>query len=225
MTQICFFSDPDPKQIKKVMNKELKLLYEWLCANRLSLNVAKTEFIIFRPIRTDLEDRIVLELNNTKIFESTKIKYLGLILDSRLSWKFHISELTKKLSRSVGMLFKIREYTPKSVLVSLYHSLFNSHLTYGLPAWGHTKKELTKRISKLQKKAVRAISFAPFNASSKPYFKSLGILKFDDLLFYKMSSLLWDVDHGIIPPTLSTYFKKTESLHQHATPQATSGKY
>ena len=219
------FSDPDPKQIKKVMNKELKLLYEWLCANRLSLNVAKTEFIIFRPIRTDLEDRIVLELNNTKIFESTKIKYLGLILDSRLSWKFHISELTKKLSRSVGMLFKIREYTPKSVLVSLYHSLFNSHLTYGLPAWGHNKKELTKRISKLQKKAVRAISFAPFNASSKPYFKSLGILKFDDLLFYKMSSLLWDVDHGIIPPTLSTYFKKTESLHQHATRQATSGKY
>ena len=141
------------------MNKELKLLYEWLCANRLSLNVAKTDFIIFRPIRTDLEDRIVLELNNTKIFESTKIKYLGLILDSRLSWKFHISELTKKLSRSVGMLFKIREYTPKSVLVSLYHSLFNSHLTYGLPAWGHTKKELTKRISKLQKKAVCACHF------------------------------------------------------------------
>ena len=70
------FSDPDPKQIKKVMNKELKLLYEWLCANRLSLNVAKTEFIIFRPIRTNFEDRIVLELNNTKIFESTKIKYL-----------------------------------------------------------------------------------------------------------------------------------------------------
>ena len=128
------------------MDKELKLLYDWLCANRLSLNVAKTEFIIFRPPRVNLEDRIVLKLNRTKIYESTKIKYLGLILDSRLSWKFHISELSKKLSRSVGMLYKIRDYTPKKVLVSLYHSIFNSHLTYGLPAWGNTKKQLTEKL-------------------------------------------------------------------------------
>ena len=104
------YSNPDPKKIKKVMDKELKLLYDWLCANRLSLNVAKTEFIIFRPPRVNLEDRIVLKLNRTKIYESTKIKYLGLILDSRLSWKYHISELSKKLSRSVGMLYKIRDY-------------------------------------------------------------------------------------------------------------------
>ena len=110
------YSNPDPKKIKKVMDKELKLLYDWLCANRLSLNVAKTEFIIFRPPRVNLEDRIVLKLNRTKIYESTKIKYLGLILDSRLSWKFHISELSKKLSRSVGMLYKIRDYTPKKSL-------------------------------------------------------------------------------------------------------------
>ena len=219
------YSNPDPKKIKKVMDKELKLLYDWLCANRLSLNVAKTEFIIFRPPRVNLEDRIVLKLNRTKIYESTKIKYLGLILDSRLSWKFHISELSKKLSRSVGMLYKIRDYTPKKVLVSLYHSIFNSHLTYGLPAWGNTKKQLTEKIIKLQKKAVRAISFASFNAPSEPLFKSLGLLKFDDLVHYKTSSLLWDVDHGTIPPTLSTYFKKTESRHHHATRHATSGKY
>ena len=57
------YSNPDPKKIKKVINKELKLLYDWLCANRLSLNVAKTEFIIFRPPRVNLEDRIVLKLN------------------------------------------------------------------------------------------------------------------------------------------------------------------
>ena len=134
------------------MNIELKLLFEWLCANRLSLNVDKTEFIIFRPSRKSLQDRIVLELNRIKIFESTKIKYLGLILDNRLSFKFHISELSKKLSRSVGMLFKIRDFTQKSTLVSLYHSIFNSHLTYCLPAWGHSIQTLLDRLNKLQKK-------------------------------------------------------------------------
>ena len=87
------------------------------------------------------------------------------------------------------------------------------------------KSNSLKKLLSCKKKAVRAISFAPFNAPFKPLFKSLGLLKFDDLVHYKTTSLLWDVDHGTIPPTLSTYFKKTESRHHHATRQATSGKY
>ena len=146
------YEDKNPKNIRKVMNSELASLYEWLCANRLSLNVDKTEFIIFRPPRQKLSDRIVLELNHIKIFESNKIKYLGLILDSRLTWKAHISELSKKLSRSIGMLYKIRDYSSKTVLRSLYFSLFHSHLTYGLPVWGNADKKCIDNIAKLQKK-------------------------------------------------------------------------
>ena len=111
------------------MNKDLKTLYEWLCANRLSLNVGKTEFIVFRPPRKSLSNRIVLTLNRTKIYESTKIKYLGLILDSRLSWKEHTCELAKKLSRSVGMLYKSRNFCPTTVLESLCYSIF-CHMGY-----------------------------------------------------------------------------------------------
>ena len=102
------FSSKCPKEITKILNKELKLLFEWLCANRLSLNVAKTEFIIFRPPNRPLQQRIVLKLNGSKIYESTKIKYLGIILDPRLLWKYHTNELTKKLNCAVGMIYKIR---------------------------------------------------------------------------------------------------------------------
>ncbi len=106
------FTDKDPKTIQKTLNKELQELVEWLRANRLSLNVAKTEFIIFRPPRKSLNNRITLKLDQKTIFESTKIKYLGLLLDSRLTWKFHINELCKKLCRSVGMLYKLRHLCP-----------------------------------------------------------------------------------------------------------------
>ena len=75
------------------MNEELKLIFEWLCANRLSLNVSKTEFIIFKPPRKHLDQRITLKLNGTTLFESKKIRYLGIIMDDRLTWKFHIFEL------------------------------------------------------------------------------------------------------------------------------------
>ena len=110
------------QKIHKTINNELKLLFDWLCANRLSLNVAKTEFIIFRPPRKKLHKRVYLKLNGVKIFESTKIKYLGVILDNKLSWKHHISELSKKLNRAVGMTYKIRDNsTPEVLRLSLIH--------------------------------------------------------------------------------------------------------
>ena len=85
------FGSKNPNKIAKILNKDLKLLFGWLCANRLSLNVSKTEFIVFRPPKKTLDKRIILKLNRIKIYESNKIKYLGLILDSRLSWNNHIN--------------------------------------------------------------------------------------------------------------------------------------
>jgi len=218
------FSHKNPKELKKTMNKELKLLFEWLCANRLSLNVGKTEFIIFRPPKMSLKDRIVLTLNKSKIYESRKIKYLGLIIDDRLSWKFHINELCKKLNRSIGMLYKIRQYCPTTVLKSLYHSLFSSHLSYGLAVWGNADLIYLDKISKLQKRAVRAITFADYRASSLPILKKLEILSVKDLFEYKVSSLMWDFDHNTLPPSLATQFSRKNTLHSHQTRMATSGK-
>ena len=77
------------KDLRKKMNSDLKLIFEWLCANRLSLNTDKTEFLIFRPPKSNIQ-RVTLSLNQKTIFESNKIKYLGLILDNKLNWKYHI---------------------------------------------------------------------------------------------------------------------------------------
>ena len=160
------------------MNNDLRLLYEWLCANRLSLNVGKTEFMIFRPPRKSLPDRIVLTLNRTKLYESSRIKYLGLILDSRLTWKEHINELSKKLSRSVGMLYKTRDFCPTPILKSLYYSIFNSHASYGLPVWGYADQIYINKIIIAQKKAIRAITFSKYKEHSAPLMKKLEILNY-----------------------------------------------
>ena len=113
-------SDKNPKQLRKRMNEDLRSIFNWLCANRLSLNVGKTEFIIFKPKRKRLNERITLKLNGVTLYESSKIKYLGIIMDDRLTWKFHIFELRKKLNRSVGMIYKMRKFCPDHVLLSLY---------------------------------------------------------------------------------------------------------
>ena len=152
------FSCSSEQLIQKKMNEDLKNLFIWLCANRLSLNVAKTEFIIFKPPRKSLKKRITLRLNGKTLFESKKIKYLGLIVDDRLSWKFHINELSKKLGRAIGVIYRLKHMNcPKSVLFSIYYSLFQSQLSYGLMAWGSASKNLIEKIFLLQKKVVRII--------------------------------------------------------------------
>ena len=206
------YSHKNPKTLQKIVNKDLKTLYEWLCANRLSLNVGKTEFIIFRPPKKSLSNRIVLTLNRTKLYESPKIKYLGLILDSRLTWKDHITELSKKISRSVGILYKTRNYCPSTILKSLYHSIFSSHLSYGLPVWGYADEIYIKKINIIQKKAIRAITFSKYREHTSPLFKKMEILKLNDLTYLRTASLLWDLNEGNLPSSLSSYLNSKQSF-------------
>ncbi len=196
-----------------MLNKDLQYLFEWLCANRLSLNVAKTEFIVFRPPKRPLTRRIVLKLNGTKIFESPKRKYLCVILDPFLNWKHHINELSKTLNRVVGMIYKIRNHCTKCVLRSLYFSLFHSHLSYGLSIWGMTNNVYMSKLAILQKRIVRSISFSDFNVHTSPIFKDLNILKINDLFSYKIACLMWDFDHSHLPHSLNLLFTRRDEIH------------
>ena len=207
------FSSKNSKEITRTLNSDLKLLYEWLCANRLSLNVVKTEFIVFKPPRKHLNERIVLKLNGAKIYESPKIKYLGVIIDSRLRWDHHTNELAKKLNRAVGMIFKIRNDCNENALISLYYSLFHSHLCYGLSVWGTSNERSMSKLYILQKKVIRAITFSDFNAHTAPLFKNLNILNLKDLFKYKTMSLMWDFDNNALPKSLSSLFSRREEVH------------
>ena len=178
-----------------------------------------------RPTRHKTTERLTLKLHHTKLFESTKIKYLGLILDNKLNWKFHIAELSKKLSRGIGLLYKIRNMCPISVLQSLYHSLFNSHLSYGLVVWGNAKRTYIDKIKALQKRALRSMVFIRNDDEidiNRIHFH-LKILKLDDQLQLQMASLMWDYDHNTLPQSLRANFKRANLIHNYSTRAASKG--
>ena len=101
----------------------------------------------------------------------------------------------------------------KNILRSLYFSLFNSHASYGLAVWGQCLSEYYVKIERLQKRIIRAIKFADFNAPSKPLMKELQILSIKDLYLTKIASLMWDFDHGLLPDTLNKLFSRRSSVH------------
>ena len=217
-------SDKNPEILKKKMNEDLKLIFEWLCANRLSLNVDKTEFIVFKPPKMSLNSRFILKLNGKTLFESSKIKYLGIIMDDRLTWKHHIFELRKKINRSIGIIYKMKNLSPLPVLLSLYYSLVHSHLNYGICVWGNATKHELSKIFLAQKKVVRIISNADYLANTAPLFAKLGILKLDDIFKIQIANLMWDHEQGNLPQCFANYFTKVNYTHNYATRMATSNK-
>ncbi len=122
--------DKSPRNIQKQVNLDLKSLYTWLLANKISLNSSKTELILFHMPGRQVPD-LKIKMNGIGIHPSKCIKYLGVYLDAMLSGSHHCDLLVKKLKRAKGMLSKTRHYVPSEELLSIYYAIFSSHMVYG----------------------------------------------------------------------------------------------
>ena len=103
------------------------------------------------------------------------------MLNANWSWKYHIAELSKNLSRTIGIFYKIRHLVPFEILKILYYSLFYSFISYGIAVWGFTHKNLCTKIFLLQKKIVRVMTFASKTDHSDPIFANLEVIKIDGI--------------------------------------------
>ena len=105
-------------------------------------------------------------VSGQKINTTTSVKYLGVYLIDSLTWKTHFKNLIAKLNGAIGLLSKIRHYTLKFLLKTIYYSLFNSHLIYLIQICGQIKTKLFQEVVRLQNKAIWIINFLPFNSSN-----------------------------------------------------------
>ena len=119
MTQVSFV----PNHLVSIADNELAKIIIWLKANKLSLNLTKTNFMIFHPRQKKVNLNVLLTLDNTVIKQVTETKFLGVLIDQHLSWKPHIDFVSNKISKSVGIIAKARFYLSSQSLVTLYYSL------------------------------------------------------------------------------------------------------
>ena len=201
-----------PKKMQKLINADLKVLYNWLLANKISLNSDKTEIIFFHK-PGERKPNISIKMNGHKIFPSSAIRYLGVYLDETLNWSFHCGVLSKKLKRANGMLCKARHYIPLEDLKTLYFAIFSSHLTYGSQVWGQITTSFNNKIFKLQNRAIRIISFADFRAESSPLFSKLKILKLRDHITKQNCLFVHDSLNNISPKCFCAYFQHVRNIH------------
>ena len=128
-SQIYHFADDtnllnisnSPKKMQKQLNIDLKLLCNWLLANKISLNSKKTEMIIFQKPGLIIDWDWNISLNGYKLTRSDQIKYLGIYLDKYLNGHYQTKLVIQKLARSLGMLSKVRHYVLSMDLKNIYH--------------------------------------------------------------------------------------------------------
>ena len=190
------------------MNKELKKLSLWLISNRLALNISKTNFVLFslknKPLKT-----ITLLMNRQAIAQKEYVKYLGVLIDSKLTFQFHITGVTKKISRTIGLLYKLRHYVSNKIATSIYYSLIYPFLIYAIPIWGSAANIYIKPILVLQKRIVKLLTFNdnyPIPAgplAHTPLFYQLKILTIHNIFKVQTAKFVYKCLHNLNPPHLN----------------------
>ena len=127
-------------------------------ANKLSLNIEKTCFTIFSPQRkVDLNPPLNLVISNQRILQVESCKYLGVIIDAKLSWKPHIEYVYKKLVRYVGIFYKVRRFLPLACLRNLYYAFVHPHIVFGIETYANTYETYLNMLVKLNNNLIRIL--------------------------------------------------------------------
>ena len=201
-----YYSDKTDPNTENLLNQELSKVSTWLAANKLSLNVKKSNFLHFHNNKRKHKPTINLKLNGIDVEEKEVTKYLGVLIDNKLSWKPHIECVKTKLARGNGMISKIRYYVNDLCLLNLFYSFIQSHVNYNLINWSSTYPSYLNAIDLKIKSAVRMISFKNKYEHSRPLYLKHNILPLNELIKHKKANLLWKICHGYIKRPLSQYF-------------------
>ena len=200
-----------------VMNNELSS--EWMNVNKLSLNVKKTKYMLFCIKNPHIEGGNIL-LNGEIIDKVNHFKFLGVIIDSHLSWMDHVQHIRKKISKGIGILYKTKDYLKSDTLLTLYYSFVYPYLIYCIEVWGATTKGNLISLLKTQKRVVRMIKSVPIRTESAPLFSELKMLSVFKIYMLKLAVLMFKYHHGQVTKTIDYLFTKVSSVHDRDTRQS-----
>ena len=207
-----FCKNSDINNLFSVCNRELENVNSWIIANKLSLNTDKTVFMLFSG-KHRISTIPDLFFAGASISHVEQTKFLGIIIDRKLSWIPQIEAVCSKLSRNIGLIYKVRNLLTEKTLKILYYSFIYPFLYYGIVFWGGSAKIHFNRVFKLQKRAVRVITGRGYLDHTAPLFKSHFLLKLSDIYSLEIGKFMYVDQHtrNIFNLTLRS------SVHNHNT--------
>ena len=211
-----FCSDANINRMFERVSSVLASMCRWFAINKLSLNVLKTSYMLFRN-NTAIDTE--LSINGVCLERVRVAKFLGVLIDEHLNWKPHIARVQSKLSKTTAILYKCSQIIDSCSMRILYCSIFLPYIHYCSEIWGNTYHSNINRIIIIQKRAIRLLFCAGRLDHTTPLFQRANILKFTDLVKLKTAVFMYKAYHCMLPENIQRNFVKKDIMHQTRTKQ------
>ena len=162
-------------------------------------------------------ENISLAIDSIPISKVNVANFLGIQIDSDLKWDIHINNIKTKISKCIGILYKLRFHVASSVLFTLYNSLVLPYLSYCIVVWGNSCQTRMDVLFKLQKRAIRICTNSNYRAHSAPVFRKLKTLNVHHLFLYHTAIIGFQYFQCVLPSSISSMFLTNSQIHDHYT--------
>ena len=183
---------------------KLSKLETWFALNKLSINVSKTNYMIFSNF--NINHDIQLFIGRNLISRVSETKFLGVIIDDNLNWHSHINEVCRKLYNGYFIVKRASHVLSKYSLNMFYNSMCLPYITYCSEIWRNASAYALNKIMLLQKKWIRMVHKAKYLDHKKPLFLSSKSLPFHELVKYSTLLLMYKAFHDLLPHNVQNIF-------------------
>lgn len=215
-----FSSDKSLEILVHRMNQELCNVNEWFAINKLSLNISKTNYILFRSHRKHpppINESI--KINKILIPCVEAVKFLGIEVDQSLTWKDHIETISSKIAKNIGIISRIAYLLPTNILLNLYYTMIHPYLSYCNVIWASNYNSRLQRLQTLQKRAVRIILGFHNRERRSPdnMFNIANILTVSKINALQVNEFMYKFDNNLLPSCFDDFFIQTSSINPYKT--------
>lgn len=194
------------------INSELRIFNEWFHVNKLKLNTLKTKaMIISAKSLTCLSSNIVID--DVIIECVSEIKYLGVIIDSRLSFKRHVDFIVKKVAKKIGFLGRIRNKLSVWARIMVYKTIISPHFEYCATVLFLANAGDIDRLQKLQNRAMRIILQCNKYARVTAMLQALQWLSVEQRIYLNTLTLIYKIINGLVPESLNEFIIYNSDVH------------
>lgn len=213
-----FLTGSNKADIENTANSVLSKISEWMTANKLTTNINKTCYTIFKSKKNQQYD-LNISMGTTMLKEIDSAKYLGLYIDHQLKWEDHIEFLHSKLMKFVGIFFKLRTLLPQKCLRTIYFSMIYPHLLYGIEVYANCTNKALNKLNILNNKLIRTLLNKSLSTPVNSLYKSFRVLPINKLHIFNILLLVHRVlfCKDQLPTIFHTYFTPVAQKHNYFT--------
>jgi hypothetical protein len=205
--------------LEATANECVEALNQWFCYNKLSVNISKTCYTLFKLKQGVGNEVITVKLNDVPIEQVKNCKYLGVLIDEHLNWNDHIDCVYNKIVKFTSIFFKLRVLLPPYALRNLYFAVVFPHILYGIEVYGSAAAYRLDRLVKLNNKILRTLQWKKLDYPIKDLYSGFNTLPVPLLHQYQLLVFMFKYSHcnSSLPPALQNYFITNSSIHDHNT--------